>query len=94
MIYAFLILALICAALIGLCMMLLGQLDAQARSFAHERGALLQRIQAPERAAAAHGRTEDPERRRYVPVALDDDAAMARAHGEEDDEEVSDDGAP
>lgn len=58
-----------------------------------ERGRLLQRIQAPERAVAVHARREEvePERRRYVPVSIDDDGAMARARGEE--EGVSDDDA-
>jgi hypothetical protein len=84
---AFLILTVICAALIGLCLRLLGQLEAQAKEHALERGGLLQRIQAPERAVIDHSRRDEP-KQRYRPVALDDDDAMAEAHGEE----VSDDG--
>ena len=85
MIVAFLVLAAICAALIGLCLRLLGQLDDQAKEHALERGALLQRIQAPERAVAAQHHREDPEteRRPFTPISLEDDDAMARARGEE-----------
>lgn len=88
MIYAFLILALICVALIGLCMRLLGQLDTQAKGYARERGTLLQRIQAPDAAVEEHTRAEAPpkERRRAVVVPLDDDQAMndaleGKSHG-------------
>jgi hypothetical protein len=54
-----------------------------------ERARLIQRIVAPERAAAAQSRSEavEPERRRYVPIALDDDKAMTRARGEEEDDD-------
>jgi hypothetical protein len=90
-IVAFLILAAICAALIGLCLRLLGQLDTQAKEHALERGALLQRIQAPERAVAAFA-----PRREHVParpVVLDDDAAMAEALGDPLELEDDDDAA-
>lgn len=52
-----------------------------------ERAALLQRIQAPERASAAQARREDDDdvpRVRVLPVSLDDDKAMTRAIGGDD----------
>jgi hypothetical protein len=78
--------------LAGFIFILLADRFVAQRVWDRERAELIQRIQAPERAVVAHDRGPDEEPpRRFKPVSLDDDDAMARAHGEE--VEVDDDGS-
>lgn len=79
MIEAFLIVGWLLTALgfLGHCASLARQNGVREKEWALERGALLQRIQAPE--TAVQGFSERPKRKRMVPVPVDDDKAYREA---------------
>ncbi len=66
------------ALLFMLCAVLIAFQAHERSEWREERGELLQRIQAPERASVAYARTQEGEPEPIPPIALDDDQAYEK----------------